>query len=275
MWAGSRCRRATSVSRSTTDRWQWSTIRPNSTAAQRKVIAMNRSGRMFWTTGTRNRMRQGTQYELIWGAAVRLRAIHITPTVPNSHSFRSRRHTRSPDRHHQDEAESEVLALVEPVSLVATEPLGLHRLGRGRVQPDQGVQADPVVAGLHRRPDQPGQMGGAGQREPGGVGEEGHRHQAGGAQRLQCVVGPAPQFRRTAKGGVPGDQRDPDHPDDHHDGQDLGPDEELDDQQQTEDHPGGDRPPALAEQELVEAGHHQRRDRPGARPSDGRRRDSR
>jgi len=59
---------------------------------------------------------------------------------------------------------------------------------------------------------------------------------------------------------VGNDQGDPDGGSDDHDHQHLGPDEELQHQQQPEENPGHDRAASLPEQEFVQAENDQRGD---------------
>ncbi len=106
----------------------------------------------------------------------------------------------------------------------------------------------------------PERWAGTGQGEPHRVGEQDAGRGRGGDQTHRGVVNAAPELGRMPEGGSDDDDADADHRGDGHDHQDLGADEELEGDQQPEHHPDPYRTTTPSDQQLVQAGHDQRRD---------------
>ena len=135
---------------------------------------------------------------------------------------------------------------------------------RGRTAWPGGRSAGAVPPkALRRRPGwiEPGVVRRSGHDQPDRIGEE---HDGG----RRCTPAPIDGVPQHGPGAPPdpagrrraSDQDDADRRFEEQEDQDLGPDQELQAHQYPEHDPGGDRAPALSDEEFVEADHHQRRD---------------
>ena len=152
---------------------------------------------------------------------------------------------------HHDESPAEVAARAQGRALVATQgevdvvpPVRIER--RGEAGP-----AEPADD-AHVRPDLTGQMGWPVEGEPQRPGQQHHAAQRGDGEAHGGMGGPPPQLRPVQDQGGGRQDHDPDDGHQHRDGQQLGGEEELSEEQESEGHarrPGG---AALADQDVVE-----------------------